>query len=109
MFQTVPSAPQTASETKGGQRVAVGDQFRVRKLNTPLDRMTRNKAGRRSTTRTERKRGHYVSARPIGKERVNDLAFDATLRAAAVHQKTRRKELQDAAEAQATAAGEVQS
>ena len=97
MFQTVPSAPQTATETKGGQRVAMGDQFRVRKLNTPLDRITRNKAGRRSTTRTERKRGHYISARPVGEGRVTDLAFDATLRAAAVHQKMRRQQLQDAA------------
>jgi magnesium chelatase subunit D len=93
MFQTVPSAPQTATETKGGQRVAMGDQFRVRKLNTPLDRITRNKAGRRSTTRTERKRGHYISARPVGEGRVTDLAFDATLRAAAVHQKQRRQQL----------------
>jgi magnesium chelatase subunit D len=97
MFQTVPSAPQTATETKGGQRIAMGDQFRVRKLNTPLDRITRNKAGRRSTTRTERKRGHYISARPVGEGRVTDLAFDATLRAAAVHQKMRRQQLQDAA------------
>jgi Mg-chelatase subunit ChlD len=99
MFQTVPSAPQTASETKGGQRINVGDQFRVRKLNTPLDRITRNKAGRRSTTRTQRKRGHYISARPVGSGRVTDLAFDATLRAAAVHQKQRREQL--AAENQA--------
>ncbi|HEY3343228.1 MAG TPA: VWA domain-containing protein [Anaerolineae bacterium] len=104
MFQTVPSAPQTASETKGGQRVALGDQFRVRKLNTPLDRITRNKAGRRSTTRTERKRGHYISARPVGEGRVTDLAFDATLRAAAVHQKLRRQLLQDAAQQLHTAA-----
>ena len=40
MIQTVPSAPQSATDTKGGQRVSVGDQFRVRKLNTPLDRIT---------------------------------------------------------------------
>ncbi|HEY3290127.1 MAG TPA: VWA domain-containing protein [Anaerolineae bacterium] len=90
MIQTTPSAPQSAPDTKGGQKVAIGDQFRVRKLNTPLDRITRNQAGRRSTTRTDRKRGRYIRARPMGEGRVNDLAFDATLRAAAVHQKTRR-------------------
>jgi Mg-chelatase subunit ChlD len=95
MMQSVPSAPQRAQDTKGGQRVSIGDQFRVRKLNTPLDRITRNKAGRRSTTRTERKRGRYIRARPVGEERVNDIAFDATLRAAAVHQRVRRQKLEN--------------
>jgi magnesium chelatase subunit D len=102
MMQSVPSAPQRAQDTKGGQRVSIGDQFRVRKLNTPLDRITRNKAGRRSTTRTERKRGRYIRARPVGEERVNDIAFDATLRAAAVHQRVRRQKLENADERTAT-------
>ena len=40
-------------------------------------------------TRTERKRGHYIQARPAhGK--TDDLAFDATLRAAAPMQRQRR-------------------
>jgi magnesium chelatase subunit D len=44
--------------------------------------------GRRSRTRTERKRGRYIQARPAhGK--TDDLAFDATLRAAAPFQKDR--------------------
>jgi magnesium chelatase subunit D len=52
--------------------------------------MTRRQTGRRSRTRTNRKRGRYVQARPAhGK--TNDLAFDATLRAAAPHQ-TKREE-----------------
>jgi magnesium chelatase subunit D len=75
--------------------VAIGDQFRVRRLSTPIDRITRSSAGRRSTSRTERKRGRYITARPA-QGRVDDLAFDATLRAASVHQKTRRKETRDA-------------
>jgi Mg-chelatase subunit ChlD len=107
MIQMVPSAPQSAPDTKGGKKVSIGDQFRVRKLNTPLDRITRNKAGRRSTSRTERKRGRYIRARPQGEGRVEDLAFDATLRAAAVHQKTRRQALDDAAKPAAGAAGQV--
>jgi magnesium chelatase subunit ChlD-like protein len=50
--------------------------------------MTRQKAGRRSRTHTERKRGRYIQARPTpGK--AEDLAFDATLRAAAPFQKER--------------------
>ena len=47
--------------------------------------MTRRRTGRRSRTRTDRKRGRYIQARPAhGK--TNDLAFDATLRAAAPFQ-----------------------
>jgi Mg-chelatase subunit ChlD len=93
MLQHVPSAPQSAQDSKGGQRAQIGDQFRVRKLNTPLDRITRNRAGRRSTSRTNRKRGRYIRARPVTQGRVDDLAFDATLRAAAVHQRERREAL----------------
>ncbi len=50
----------------------------------------RRSAGRRSRSRTERKRGRYVMARPTpGK--AEDLAFDATIRAAAPFQ-TKRDE-----------------
>jgi len=58
-------------------------------LDTQLDRLTRSKAGRRSQTKTDRKRGRYVQARIPKKDRVSDLAFDATLRAAAPFQKER--------------------
>lgn len=65
-----------------------GEEFNPRKLDTPLDKMMRSYAGRRSVTRTERKRGRYIQSRPaMGK--TNDLAFDATLRAAAPFQKER--------------------
>ncbi|TVR22478.1 MAG: VWA domain-containing protein [Anaerolineaceae bacterium] len=50
--------------------------------------MTRKQSGRRSYTRTDRKRGRYVQARPAG-DRTDDIAFDATLRAAAPYQKAR--------------------
>ena len=53
--------------------------------------MTRERAGRRSYTRTERKRGRYIKAR-LASDRPDDVAFDATLRAAAPHQKRRRAE-----------------
>ncbi|HKZ55087.1 MAG TPA: VWA domain-containing protein [Anaerolineales bacterium] len=52
--------------------------------------MTRRQAGRRTRTRTERKRGRYVMARPA-KGATDDIAFDATIRAAAPYQ-SRRKE-----------------
>ncbi|RME41160.1 MAG: hypothetical protein D6796_16205, partial [Caldilineae bacterium] len=47
--------------------------------------MTRTQAGKRSYTRTDRKRGRYIQARPA-RDRIRDVAFDATLRAAAPHQ-----------------------
>ncbi len=69
----------------------MGDAFKARRLDTPLDKMTRAKGGRRSTTRTKRKRGRYIKARPVGRSRAEDIAFDATLREAAVHQAHRQR------------------
>jgi len=62
-----------------------------RKLDTPLDKMVRNLGGRRSRTQTEKKRGRYIQARPAN-GKTHDLAFDATLRAAAPFQKKRKEE-----------------
>lgn len=65
-----------------------GEEFNPRKLDTPLDKIMRTSAGRRSVTRTERKRGRYVQSRPA-QGKTDDLAFDATVRAAAPFQKER--------------------
>jgi len=66
------------------------EEFPARRLDTQLDRLTRRTAGKRSRTKTERKRGRYIQARtPREGKRITDLAFDATLRAAAPHQKQR--------------------
>ncbi|MCS6844686.1 MAG: VWA domain-containing protein [Caldilineales bacterium] len=69
----------------------IGQVFQSKRLDTPLDRLTRRQAGRRSVTRTDRKRGRYIKSRPAG-ERPDDIAFDATLRTAAVYQKQRHEE-----------------
>lgn len=69
----------------------IGETFEVRKLDTPLDKITRTHAGRRSSSKTERKRGRYIKARPSPGD-PKDLAFDATLRAAAPHQPERRRQ-----------------
>lgn len=84
--QTVPQTPQEGNWWEGGQKVQSAQEFNTRRLNTQLDRLTRNHAGRRSQTKTERKRGHYIQARTPRGDKVTDLAFDATLRAAAPHQ-----------------------
>jgi Mg-chelatase subunit ChlD len=52
--------------------------------------MMRRNAGRRSRTYTDRKRGRYIMARPMGRKR-DDLAFDATIRAAAPFQREREE------------------
>ncbi len=72
--------------------VPVGETFKTKRFDTKLDKMTRAKGGRRSTTRTQRKRGRYIKARPLGQQRAQDIAFDATLREAAVHQAHRERE-----------------
>ncbi|MFQ6015410.1 MAG: putative cobaltochelatase, partial [Anaerolineae bacterium] len=65
--------------------VPVGKPFQPRLLQTSLDRLTRRQAGRRSSTRTSRKRGRYIFSR-AAQGNVTDIAFDATLRQAAPHQ-----------------------
>ena len=80
----------TAHWWDGGQKVKPGETFEPRRLDTPLDEMTRKHGGRRSQTHTELKRGRYIQSRP-SPGKVDDLAFDATLRAAAPFQKSRAK------------------
>jgi Mg-chelatase subunit ChlD len=74
---------------EGGDEVKIGPAFKPRQLEGQLDRLTRRQGGRRTRTRTDRKRGRYISARPAN-ENMDDIAFDATIRAAAPHQKRRQ-------------------
>ncbi len=77
-------APGQAETTFGGET------FQVRRLQLPRDRRTRRTAGKRNLTRSGDKRGRYVRSTQV--ERTTDLAFDATLRAAAPYQQSRRDE-----------------
>lgn len=63
--------------------VGIGPQFKPRRLSTPLDKLTRSASGKRSLTKTKRKRGRYVQSRPAN-GKADDLALDATLRQAAL-------------------------
>ena len=65
-------------------------------MTTPIDRLTRRRGGRRSRTRTERKRGRYIQSRPAN-GKTSDIAFDATIRAAAPHQKERAEQRKEVA------------
>ena len=69
--------------------------------------MSRRQSGRRSTTRTERKRGRYIRAVPAG-NKTNDIAFDATLRAAAPHQLSRAQQKEETGMAYALRRGDLQ-
>lgn len=61
----------------------------MKRIAMPKDRQQRKGSGRRSRTRTDSKAGRYV--RSTMRRKNNDLAFDATLRAAAPYQSIREK------------------
>ncbi|RME06024.1 MAG: VWA domain-containing protein [Anaerolineae bacterium] len=86
----------SANWWEGGEKVEPDKPFDTRKLDTPLDRLSRRRGGRRSRTRTERKRGRYIQARPANGN-TTDIAFDATLRAAAPYQKDRQEQRKEVA------------
>lgn len=81
---------------EGGEHVNTGETFETKKIDTPLDRLSRRRSGRRSRTRTERKRGRYIQARPA-RDKTSDIAFDATIRAAAPYQVEREEQRKDVA------------
>ncbi|MBN1928850.1 MAG: putative cobaltochelatase [Chlorobiaceae bacterium] len=66
---------------------SIGQSFRVRSIATPKDRKMRRGSGKRSRSRVSQKQGRYTrSTMPRGN---NDIALDATLRAAAPFQRHR--------------------
>jgi len=73
-------------------KTADGVVFSPREIFSPLqlqskaDRHMRSMGGRRSLTRTRRRRGRYISSRIPDKGHLTDPAFDAILRAAAPFQ-----------------------
>ncbi len=88
-----PAAEQPPAAGNDQEKVAdIDSQFPFIRmaLALPQDRQERHGSGKRSLTRTDTKQGRYVRA-GIPPGAVTDLAFDATLRAAAPYQRFRDK------------------
>jgi magnesium chelatase subunit D len=66
----------------------IGPTFQVRAISQRSDKLSRQGTGKRSRTRTKGKKGRYV--RSTAHRLTNDVALDATLRAAAPHQLKRK-------------------
>ena len=81
--------PGPAGEPAPDQVAGVGELFRVRPLDLGTSRPGRSGSGRRTTTVSDDARGRYIRSRPTPQS--VDLALDATLRAGAVHQRSRRR------------------
>ncbi|MGH7722516.1 MAG: VWA domain-containing protein [Candidatus Dormibacteria bacterium] len=81
--------PNEATATGPAQHFS-GELFTVRKINLPRDRRNRKASGKRSQSKSRDRRGRYVRA--VQSEHTSDVAFDATVRAAAPHQPRRRRE-----------------
>ncbi|WP_440945663.1 putative cobaltochelatase [Methanosarcina sp. T3] len=68
----------------------IGEIYQIKQLSPEFRREQRNGSGRRSKTLTRSRKGRYIKS-SIPHEKTTDLAFDATLRAAAPFQLTREK------------------
>ena len=75
-MSTNPSRPGEDNKAPAGRPIKVGDTFKTKRIGTPLDKLARQQAGKRSVTRTQRKRGRYIKARPAH-DHPTDIAFDA--------------------------------
>ena len=83
------AAEQSAGRSAPEQVAGVGEVFTVRPLDLGVTRRGRSGSGRRTTTLSDDVRGRYIRSQPTSKP--VDLALDATLRAGAVHQRSRQR------------------
>ncbi len=84
--------PNRDEQTTNSEVLAAAQQHDVQRFaGNPDQRKQRRAGGRRSRTRTHRKQGRYITSEQ--RDRVTDLAFDATLREAAPYQRQRRAAL----------------
>ncbi len=88
-----PEQPQPQQEQPAKEQVFQAEKpYNVKPFAPPVfDEIQRNHTGRRSKTLSLSKKGRYVDSK-IPNGVVDDLAFDATFRAAAPYQKRRRQD-----------------
>lgn len=81
-------AQEALPDSQEEKNFQIGETFRVTAIESGKDRQRRRGSGRRSRSRVAQKQGRYVKSGPdLG---TGDLALDATLRAAAPYQKSRK-------------------
>ena len=90
-----PEEDDPAEGALGDEWFEIGDPYAVQNLQVqPPDRRARRSSGRRATTISGSSIGRYVAAR-VPEGPATDLALDATLRAAAPYQDSRRQSAGD--------------
>jgi magnesium chelatase subunit D len=90
--QDSSDSPSEQEEPQKDQIFKADSPYTVKTISTPvLDQIERSGTGRRSKTLSGSKKGRYVDS-IIPKGKIEDLAFDATLRVASPFQKRRRQE-----------------
>jgi magnesium chelatase subunit D len=91
--ETLDSAPVQRQAQRSDRPEAIfgiGETFKVREIGHHPDKLFRQVSGKRSRTRTRHKKGKYIKSTP---HRVSDdIALDATIRAAAPYQLRRGPE-----------------
>jgi magnesium chelatase subunit D len=90
--QSPDDSPNEQDEPVKEQVFQADKPYAIKPVSAPvLDEVQRHGSGRRSKTVSDSKNGHYITS-SIPKGKIEDLAFDATLRAAAPFQNRRKAE-----------------
>jgi len=85
-----PPSEDDDSDNVKDEVFSIGETFKVKKFTIAKDRLERRGSGRRSRTKTGQKQGRYMRS-VFSRRDSSDIAFDATIRAAAPFQKSRMK------------------
>ena len=87
MPQSVPQSPQSAQDFQGGQKIQVGKEFQRAQAKHATGQDDPQARGQAQHDQDQTQARALHPGTPLISGKVDDLAFDATLRAAALHQK----------------------